>query len=68
MTLLVAIALAICLIAGVWILLRAARLRRSAGGPCPKCRTTNRPDARFCACCGSALAAPQAPTKGEAHV
>ncbi len=54
MTFLVILALAICILAGLWILWRAARLR-SAAPRCTRCKTENRPDARFCACCGASL-------------
>ncbi len=57
MTLIVALVLAALLIAGVAIVLRAARQRSQPlfGSACAHCRKKNPHHAKFCAHCGQAL-------------
>jgi len=52
MTFLVLVTVAVMLVAGVWLLLRA--LGRSSRGArrCPDCQSQLRGDARYCAGCG----------------
>ena len=54
MTLIVVITLALCLIAGVAIILRSLRSgERSSSSTCPQCGAVSRYRARFCSRCGA---------------
>lgn len=57
MTLIVLIALAFCLFAGVAIILRSLRGHRVSAGVCKQCGATVRPPARFCSRCGAETSA-----------
>ena len=58
MTLIVVVALALCLIAGLVIILRTTRRgdRRSRES-CPQCGAVNRTNAKFCSRCGTDVGA-----------
>ena len=61
MTLIVVIALALCLIAGVAIILRSIRGRGTAqAAVCPHCGAPSRPPARYCSRCGADMKSQQA--------
>ena len=53
MTLIVIIGLAICLFAGIAILMRSMRSSRPSVGVCRQCGAVVRPPARFCSRCGA---------------